>query len=91
MADACVGDQGGQAGADQVLEIDLEALFEDEPEGGFTVREIARRMGKTVSQVRYRLRPLVEEGKVQFVGKRPEPNVMDGKMSQVPVYQWRES
>jgi len=86
MADACTRDSGGATGTDQVLEIDLEALFESEPEGGFTVRELAKRTGKTANQVRNKLRGMIEVGKVEFAGRRREPNVMDDGHCNVPVY-----
>jgi predicted transcriptional regulator len=86
MAHPCFGDQGGATGANQVLEVDLESLFEAEPEDGFTVRELCRRTGKTANQVRHRLRRMIKVGKVEFAGRRLEQNIMDDGHCNVPVY-----
>ena len=86
MANPCFGASSGQTGTDKVLEIDIEALFEAEPEGGYTVREICRRTGKTAAQVRHKIRRMIEMGRVEFAGRRLEQNVMDDGHCNVPVY-----
>lgn len=82
------GNSNGAARSDAVV-VDLAELFrQDDPEGK-TVQEISRETGLTHHQVRDRLRPMVERGDVEMVGRR-EGRRMDGVRCQLPVYRMRK-
>jgi DNA-binding IclR family transcriptional regulator len=62
----------------------LQQLPCDGPQG-FTVQELAKAWGITLSGVRLRLRGLAERGLLQCAGRRRAVRI-DGSATQVPVY-----
>lgn len=75
---------------DEVL-AELSRLEHEFPDGpaGFTVRELADKLGMVVNTTQERLRRMVAAGQVEFVGKRKELNVAGGGC-QIPVYRLRK-
>jgi DNA-binding IclR family transcriptional regulator len=57
----------------------------DEGPAGFTVRELAERLGMTTNTAQSRMRDLVYAGKVEFVGKRADISI-SGVRCRIPVY-----
>ena len=86
MADTHTRNQGGQAGANQVLEVDLLTLLVPAEVEGMSVRELVQESGMTRAQVTHRLRSLMEAGEVELAGERQAVRPMDGRMCRVPVY-----
>jgi DNA-binding IclR family transcriptional regulator len=75
---------------DEVL-AELARLERDLPDGpaGFTVRELADKLGMVVNTTQERLRRMIAAGQVEFVGKRRGLNISGGGC-QVPVYRLRK-
>jgi hypothetical protein len=76
---------------DEVL-AELSRLKNDPDSGpeGFTMAEMAGKLGLKVNSCQGRLKDLVVSGKVEMVGKRAGVNIAGGKCL-VPVYRLRKS
>jgi len=85
MAATHQGNTNSQAGSDPLV-IDLTELFKVDAPEGKSVRDLVTESGLTEHQIRYKLRPMVERGEVEYAGTRQEQRIMDGKACQVPVY-----